>query len=408
VGTEFLRRVFYLKQYRDNERAADYAFVHVHGWDNYVWFSPLGISAAELYKLPDVCGQEEGMSPEYKCCRFHLFVQRTAEGRKLDTLPPSLRAGHLLGSFASFAGQYFAGVWDESKLILTARQMEHLVQPWWTRWMSHDDGFVHHACVLWWVTGKVSPRLFREVFDVEIAEPVTVVVVYRNLTESEVEQGALIRMARRLTAVSEAKTISRYFLSPDAWEKDSHGHSVAERITAELRRAEMVKAGDRELAVTFPQAERADNHRVGGWRYLYACMKKTCDVLSGAMNVTRHDDDFEAEAGGYSENTPLLFIGAECGDVIEAVPLAIRDDKHLGRGEDVLKQATKADDVNDCLRYLCKSMLNPGKKPVAVEAREVWQEMTERELSHTEKAIAMRRVEHTQRVRGRRRSAWVR
>jgi hypothetical protein len=314
----------------------------------------------------------------------------------------------LLGSFASFAGQYFAGVWDESKLILTARQMEHLVQPWWTRWMSHDDGFVHHACVLWWVTGKVSPRLFREVFDVEIAEAVSVVVVYRNLTESEVEQGALVRMARRLTSVSEAKTVSRYFLSPDAWEKDSHGHSVAERITGELRRAEQVKAGERELTVTFPQAERADNHRVGGWRYLYACMKKTADVLSGALNVTRKDEDYEAEGGGYSENTPLLFVGAECGDVIEAVPLAIRDDKHAGRGEDVLKVATKGDDVLDALRYGLKSMLNPGKKPVGVEAKEVWQEMTERELSHTEKAIAMRRMEHRVRHRAARRSAWAR
>jgi hypothetical protein len=64
--------------------------------------------------------------------------------------------------------------------------------------------------------------------------------------------------------------------------------------------------------------------------------------------------------------------------------------------------------VHNCLRYGLKSMLAPGKKPIQVEAREAWQEMTERSLSHTEKAIQMRRMEHTQRMRGRRRSAWAR
>src|SRR5215469_4699895 len=98
-GTEFLRRVFYLKQYRDNERASDYAFVQMYGWDNYVWFSPLGMSAKEVYALPDLCGKEEGAPPAYRCCRCHVCVKRTAEGRKLDTVPRELRAGHLLGSF---------------------------------------------------------------------------------------------------------------------------------------------------------------------------------------------------------------------------------------------------------------------------------------------------------------------
>src|SRR5258708_32062308 len=109
IGTEYLRRIFHKKQYHANENPKDYEFVHMFGWDNFFWFKDLGFSAQEFYALSD----EE---------RFALFISKTSEGRKLDALPPSLRAGHLLGSFDSFAGQYFAGVWDESKVILSAAQ----------------------------------------------------------------------------------------------------------------------------------------------------------------------------------------------------------------------------------------------------------------------------------------------
>jgi hypothetical protein len=43
--------------------------------------------------------------------------------------------------------------------------------------MAHDDGFVHHAALGWFVSGKVSPKLFLEVFGVEIKEAVTVVLI---------------------------------------------------------------------------------------------------------------------------------------------------------------------------------------------------------------------------------------
>ena len=172
VGTEFLRRVFAQKKFHANERPSDYAFVHLFGWDNYVWFQGLDLTPKQFYAL----SSEE---------RFELFVEQTTEGRKLNGLPPSLRAGHLLGSFESFAGQYFAGVWDESKLILTAEQERLLIQPWWIGWMSHDDGFVHHASVSWWKSGKVSPKLFQEVFGVQIPEPVEVAIIYRNHAEQE-------------------------------------------------------------------------------------------------------------------------------------------------------------------------------------------------------------------------------
>jgi len=208
--------------------------------------------------------------------------------------------------------------------------------------------------------------------------------------------------------LTEAKTLTRYFLSVDAWEKNSKGHSVAEEIAKECLKAELVDVGGRQVKVTWPHPEQADNQRIGGWRFLYAMMKKTQDVLGGVMNPTRKAEDFDVEGGGYSEATPLVFISGECGDVIEAVPMAIRDEKHIGRGEDVLKQPTKADDVNDCLRYLTKSMLNPRiQAPVSVQAQEKWQEMGD--ADPTVKAIAMRKIEAENKKRqGGRKSTWLR
>lgn len=408
IGTEFLRRVFHQKRYHANERAQDFAFVHLFGWDNYVWFEPLGYRPKEFYALPSLCDSADGVGPEYECCRFHLFIRRTAEGRKLDTMPPSLRAGHLLGSFDSFAGQYFAGVWDESKLILSTAQEAKLIQPWWTRWMAHDDGFVHHASVGWFVSGKVSPKLFQEVFGVTISEPVTVVILYRELNVNETEPGELVRMCRKQTTLDEAKTLSRYFLSVDAWEKDSKGHSVAEEISRELLRVEKMQHQGRELQVTFPYPEQADNARIGGWRYMYACMKKTADVLGGKMNPTRLEDDYEREGGGYSLHTPLLFISGNCRETIEAIPMAIRDDKHPGKAEDILKLPTKSDDICDMLRYGLKSMLNPrAVAPLAVRAQEKWQEMGE--VDNTLKAIAMQKMQAEDRRRAQgRKSSWAR
>ena len=378
VGTEYLRRVYAQKRFIGGERETDYAFVHLFGWDNFVWFNGLGLTAKTFYAMPGVCKSAEGADPDFMCCRFHLFINRTAEGRKLNALPPSLRAGHLMGSFDSFAGQYYAGVWDESKLILTAQQEETLIQPWWNRWMAQDYGFVHHAAVGWAASGRVLPKLFKDVFGVDISEPVEVVVIYRCAAVQEMEEGEYARQCIAQMPEHERKMIKRYFLSPEADEKKSGGRNPKDLIDAELRRAGL------------PWTEDVDNARVGGWRFLYAMMKKTGDVLSGRMNPTRDDDDYEDEekSGGYSVKTPLLFISPDCTDVIESIPMAVRDNKHPGRAEDVLKMPTKADDVNDMVRYLCKSMMNPrSQAPLEVRRTEYVENLGD--VSMTSKSIAL-------------------
>jgi hypothetical protein len=58
-------------------------------------------------------------------------------------------------------------------------------------------------------------------------------------------------------------------------------------------------------------------------------------------------------------------VSGTCQDIIEAIPMAIRDDIHKGKGEDIVKLPTKADDILDCFtahtrirtehgeRYIC-------------------------------------------------------
>jgi hypothetical protein len=243
-GTEFLRRIFWLKQYHSHERASDYAFIQSYGWDNYEWLRGTEIlSERDYYALSD---QE----------RFQLFTERSQYGRKLNELPASIRAGHLMGSFESFAGQYFAGVWDESKCILSMTETEQLIQPWWRRWTATDWGFAHHAVHLWFTSGKLSPEAFASLFGGTSEWPIDVVVVYRELVVNETAEGDLATMMVEGTPEDERKRIQREFLSTDAWAKRGSANTVAEQLQDVFRRYGL------------PGPEPADDDRIGGWRLM--------------------------------------------------------------------------------------------------------------------------------------------
>jgi len=68
-GTEFLRRVFWLKQYHGNERASDYAFIQSYGWDNYEWPRGTGARTSALSaSFQDELNNASGISsPRHRC-----------------------------------------------------------------------------------------------------------------------------------------------------------------------------------------------------------------------------------------------------------------------------------------------------------------------------------------------------
>lgn len=107
IGSQYLRRVFWKKSYKPEERPGDFAFLIPYGWDNYVWFRQdiPELDESAFYRLPE---RE----------RFDLFIKRTTYGRKLNSLPPGLREGHLLGNFDKFSGQFFGGAWDDKLCVI--------------------------------------------------------------------------------------------------------------------------------------------------------------------------------------------------------------------------------------------------------------------------------------------------
>lgn len=358
-GTEYLRRIFFLKQYQGKEKASSYHFIQAYGWDNYQWLAGTGLISEEgFYAL----SSEE---------RFELFVNHSDYGMKMNALPESLRMGELMGRFDSFAGQYFAGVWDESKCILPISKVERLVQNWWKRWMATDWGFAHYAAHGWAAAGKVGPSEFKAIFGIDTEWSIDVVVITRELVVNETAEDDLAEMVAEKTPSFEKKQIQRNFLSPDAFAKRGSANTISDQMNTVFR------------MFGLPTTEPADNDRVGGWRFMYHGFKQTCSLLSGG-EITQ-----EMAMGG-----PMVLVSSNCPRIIESLPILVRDEDNL---EDVLKTPTMADDVGDMVRYLLKSMLSPRvKAPAAVRAQEVF----EAAGSMTAKAMAMRQFAERERKTG--------
>jgi phage terminase large subunit len=373
IGVEYLRRIFWLKQYKKPEESSDgagedpkdFAFIQAYGWDNYEWFrNQVPHTEEEFYELPNDQ-------------RFTLFITRTSEGIKMNGLPPAMRAGHLLGSFEAFVGQYFSGVWDEDKCVLTPREVVQMVQPWWTRWVSDDWGFAHAAVHLWWVTGKLKPSEYTRLFGGEIEREVDVIIVYREFIAQEMPEPDYAQRCADLTPVDEIPRIANSWLSPDAYAKKGAALTVAEQIRAVYN------------SNGLPTPQPANDERVLGWRALYNGLRQTASL--------RGQELVSAEAARIS---PMLFVSAECPQLIQAIPVLVRDPK---RPEDVLKTDQVSDDLADSFRYGYMSHLNPRGIPVEVQRAEVY--ASAKDPNHL--AMAMRLFEAKQQetsyVRARRR-----
>ena len=357
-GTEYLRRIFWKREYKANEDPADYAFIQAYGWDNYEWFrSEIDISSGDFYDL----SSEE---------RFELFITRTSYGRQMNALPPALRVGELLGSFEHFSGQYYAGVWDENTCILPVGLADSLIQPWWTHWTSTDWGFAHHSCHLWFAAGKLAPAQ-AEALGIVTEWPVDIVIVHREYVVSDRGEEDLARDIIERTPAPERRATSAHWLSPDAWAKRGAANTVAEQLRRILKQGGL------------PEPERADDDRVGGWRFLYGGFQRAA-WRRGIAPVSQE----------MAQSGPILLISAACPEVIAAIPLLIRDEDRL---EDVLKVNTIGDDVGDALRYGFKSQLEAKRQaPRPVRAQMVY----EAAATPTMKHIALMRFQDQERKRG--------
>lgn len=369
IGTAYLRRVFWLKQYLHNENPEDYAFIQAYGWDNYEWLRMSGTEISERGYYSDLTDDQ----------RFHLFISKTQYGRDLNALPPSLRAGHLLGSFESFEGQYYAGVWDESKCVITMSEAAILAEPWWVRWKACDWGFAHYSAVLWFFTGRASIDKLKAL-GIKSDIPLDVVVVCREYVANEIDEIELGEKIATMTPEDERHVDRHMFLSPDAKQKKSSANTIKEQIASVMKLEGL------------PEPEDADNQRVAGWRLIYNCLKTTC-MLRFRNEVVTEPVPF-----------PILLVSAACPEVISSMPLLIRDKEH--DMEDVLKTDDKSDDVGDTLRYGLKSYFAPRvKAPREVRALEVAEKFKD---NPTGKAMALRIFNEAERKRSTRNARGLR
>jgi len=344
-SADYLRRIFWTKQYTTREEPQSYAFMHVFGWDNYEWFrGQVQISEHDFYQLPSAT-------------RFQMFITETSEGRKYDAFPESIRAGYLLGSFDHFEGQYFAGAWDERKCVLTQAQCEALIQPWWTRWMAQDWAFAEHSSHGWYASGKVAPSRWMEMFGGKTEYAMDIVIRYRehvisNRAEADMATDIVIRTKGfgDATQEQERKALSRFFLSEDAFGKRARqpgdAHTLGEAYRAIMQRHEL------------PSPEPADQNRLMGWRFMYNCLRQA--------NLRGTNISEERSLQG-----PAFFVSQECPMAISSIPMAIRDEDEP---DDVARVAGAVwEDVTDEIRYGLHSMLNPkSKAPRDVRAQELY------------------------------------
>lgn len=397
-SSEYIRRIFWKRAYEGEERPGNYAFIHMFGWDNFEWFrGQIPFDEEIFYELPGKCARYRGDEPDQHslpdderssctCCRFHMFIYRTSEGRKYNGFPPAIRQGLMLGNFDHFEGQYFAGVWNERVCTLTPQEISSIVKPWWNRWMAQDWGFGDNDAHFWFVTGKLSAEEWMNHFGGWTDAPMDITIVYRELVQQGRAEAQLADDIVRNTPFVEKRYLSRFFLSEDAFGKRAKNpayHTVGQVLTDVMR------------AHNLPAPETAVQDRVQGWRFLYHCFHQ----------ASLRGQNFDRERADLG---PALFVSTACVNLISSIPMAVRDDKNP---EDVARvEGAMWEDCTDGLRYGCMSMQGVNwEAPVDVQREELYHRYNVPEdertgMQMTTLAMQMRKFEAEQRAKsGRRR-----
>jgi hypothetical protein len=232
IGISYLKRVFKDQEFRDGEKAGDFAFIQAYGSDNVEWMRSAliedGVSENDFYQWP----------PEQ---RFDYFITRSQYGQELNALPEALKVGYLLGEFDAFAGQFF-DIWNP---VLHTQRPENLeIQSWHPRWVSCDWGYHNEAAIYWHAQVDGVTKTYREFVAAGLGP---------------------IQLANKLVAMTrlerEKEHIEAIYLSPDAFAKRTTEDSVADQLRHVLVENKM------------PAPRRADDDRIGGWRLMYDLMK---------------------------------------------------------------------------------------------------------------------------------------
>jgi phage terminase large subunit len=176
VGHAWVKRLFIDRAFRAGERPEDYVFIPARVTDNRILVEK---------------------DPEYV--------------RRLDNLPPSLRAAWRDGSWDVFAGQFFTE-WNRDVHVCAA-----FVPPSWWRWyVTMDYGLDMLAALLVGVD--------------EAGDACVVAEVYEGRDLGEGHEGLIVsEAAERVKRLAEGRQITAYLAPPDLWNaRQESGRSVAD------------------------------------------------------------------------------------------------------------------------------------------------------------------------------------
>jgi hypothetical protein len=338
AGIGFLRSKFNLKEYGPNESESDFAFVHVHPWDNVEWVRAAlledGLTEDDYY---DLFTEEQ---------RMEYCATRGDYGRNLVAQDEALQKRDWLGSWESLEGAFFGRVFDRDAAVIDDEKVALIAKPWHKRWLSQDWGRGHYCPTHWHLSGEMSSADALRILGWQVTKPVKFVLTYREYIaggaatndeggDRELAEQDIAREIVNRTPEGERDTLRSFFLSPDAFAKRSSANTIDYEIGQILKKAGL------------PQPTQADNDRKGGWGLMY----NLC------LETKRH-----AASDEY-----VWLISANCPELVRSIPLLMRNPKDL---DDVIatdKGSAKLEiDVTDSARYGLKSMLSPGKKPKAV------------------------------------------
>lgn len=304
-GIAYLKRIFKDQKFTEKERPGDYKFIQAFGWDNIEWVRSalieVGLGEEDFYSWSDDK-------------RFDFFINESQYGQELDALPQALRIGYLMGSFDTFAGQYF-DVWDEDKQTISVNDLN--IKPWHPKWVSIDWGYSHDSAVYWW------------------AQDGNITKTYRELVISHQGPRALAQMiidASTMFDGEEIKSIDAIYISPDSRQKRTAEDTIIDQMTKVL------------VSASLPRPRVADDHRQSGFMLMHEML-----------------------------NYGTWKIGQNCRKLIENLPLFSRDDDDP---EDCVKFL--GDDPGDSARYGLKSRFASREIPKMVQLEAVMSDIKKR------------------------------
>ena len=289
VGHGWVKRLFLERRYRPGERAEDYAFIRSRVYDN------RALTEAD---------------PDYV--------------RRLEALPPRLRAAWLDGSWDVFEGQFFeefrtepdmeaaraAGCELSAEELLRQRRWTHVIEPidlsrgqarGWKIYRSYDFGYARPFSCAWWAVDYEG-------------------VVYRALElyggTDMPNEGVKWTPERQF---SEIARIER----EHPWLRSKTITGVADPAIWDASRGESVAETAARCGVYFSPG---DNNRIAGWMQLHYRM--------------------QFDENGYAR----LYVFSNCRAFIRTVPLLLYDAQ---RPEDL--DSSLEDHAADETRYFCMS-----------------------------------------------------